>query len=111
MVIAVKVMPLANSGKAGDLVHTLDVSVGGAKIGGVRDRLKPGDLVTVQRNHQKANCKVIWAREVSEKEMQIGIELLDTDGKIWGLDLSQQQTEEDRKKDADFLAMLTKSST
>ncbi|GAC1678377.1 MAG: hypothetical protein NVS9B5_08140 [Terriglobales bacterium] len=111
MVIAVKVMPLAGSGKTGELVHTLDVSVGGAKIGGVRDRLKPGDLITVQRNHQKANCKVIWAREVSEKEMQIGVELLDTDGKIWGLDLSQQQKDEQQKKEADFLALLTKAST
>lgn len=111
MVMAVRVMSASVSGKAGELVHTLDVSVGGAKLGGLRDPLKPGDLLTVQRNHQKANCKVIWTREVSEKEMQIGIELLDTDGKIWGLDLAQHEKDEAKKADSDFLAVLSKASS
>ncbi|MEP6644936.1 MAG: PilZ domain-containing protein [Acidobacteriaceae bacterium] len=107
MVIGVKVASAGTFGKGGELVHTLDVSVGGARLGGLRDRLNPGDLLTLQRNHQKANCKVVWAREVSDKEIQIGIELLDTDGKIWGLDLSQHES--DRKKaDSDFMALLSK---
>ncbi len=110
MVIAVKVVLSGASGKSGELVHTLDVSGSGAKLGGLRDHMKAGDLLTLHRNHQKANCKVVWAREVSAKEMQIGIEFLDSDGKIWGLDLAQHEKADAKKADADFLSVVAKGS-
>lgn len=106
MVVAVKILTVTTQGGARELAHTLDVSGAGAKLGGVRDPLKPGDILTVQRNHKKANCKVIWVREVAAREMQMGIELLNVDEKFWGLDLSYKK--EDEEASNSFLSLLTR---
>ncbi|GAC1515790.1 MAG: hypothetical protein NVS1B11_34260 [Terriglobales bacterium] len=88
MVVAVRIMPATADGGTGELVHTLDVSAAGARLGGIRAPLKPGDVLRIQRDRQKASCTVIWARAAGTKEMQIGIELIDSNERFWGLDLS-----------------------
>ena len=104
MVVAVKILTVTTQGGERQLAHTLDVSGAGAKLGAVRDPLKPGDILSVKRNHKKANCKVIWVREVAAREMQIGIELLNADEKFWGFDLSCKENEEASNR---FLPLLT----
>jgi PilZ domain len=69
------------------LVHTLDISSSGAKIGAVREWIEPGSMLTVQRRHIRAQCRVMWSRQVGPAEIQIGIEFLGHDAQFWGLDL------------------------
>ena len=91
MVIAVRIMPAAGDGELGELVHTLDVSAAGAQLGAIRKPVSPGDVLSVQRNHKKSICKVIWVRQPEAGQMQIGIELIDADERFWGLDLSHKK--------------------
>ena len=68
-------------------VHTLDISSSGAKIGALREWIEPGSVLIVQRRHTRAQCRVMWSRQVASGEVQIGIEFLGHDAQFWGLDL------------------------
>jgi PilZ domain-containing protein len=72
-------------------VHTLDLSRQGAKLGAFRDELKIGDILTVQRQHKRAQCKVVWVREIGPREIQVGIELLRNDEGFWGISLEDER--------------------
>lgn len=72
-------------------VHTLDLSRQGAKLGAFCDHLKIGDMLTVQRQHKRAKCKVVWVREIGPREIQVGIELLGNDEAFWGIPLEDER--------------------
>jgi hypothetical protein len=69
------------------LVHTLDISSSGAMIGALRERIEPGSILFIQRRHTRAQCRVMWSRQLAPGEVQIGIEFLGHDARFWGLDL------------------------
>ena len=69
------------------LVHTLDVSSVGAKIGALREWIRPGSVLLIQRRHTRARCRVTWSRKIGPQEVQIGIEFLGRDPGFWGLEL------------------------
>ena len=71
------------------LVHTLDISSSGAKIGAVREWIQPGSILIIQHKHNRAQCRVMWSRRIAPQEIQIGIEFLGRDTQIWGLDLDE----------------------
>lgn len=107
MVVGARIFLATDDGRTtAQLVHTLDVSASGAKLGGIRKPFSLGDVLTVQRNNKKANCKVIWVRQLGRAEMQIGIELLDADERFWGLDLSHEKEGAEATKS--LLASLAK---
>ena len=69
------------------IVHTLDISSSGAKIGALREWMQPGSELVVQRKQTRARCLVMWSRKVAPGEIQIGIKFLGRDSRFWGLDL------------------------
>jgi len=69
------------------VVHTLDISSSGAKIGALRESMQPGSLLLLQRRHTRAQCCVMWSRKVAPGEIQIGIKFLGRELDFWGLDL------------------------
>ena len=69
------------------LVHTLDISSVGAKIGALREWVQPGSVLLIQRRHTRTRCRVTWSRRIGPQEVQIGIEFLGRDPGFWGLDL------------------------
>jgi hypothetical protein len=69
------------------LVHTLDISSTGAKIGAVREYIHSGSVLLIQRGHNRTQCRVIWSRPVGLREIQIGIEFLKHSPRFWELDL------------------------
>ena len=69
------------------IVHTLDISSSGAKIGALREWMQPGSELVVQRRQTRARCLVMWSRKVAPGEIQIGIKFLGRDARFWGLDL------------------------
>jgi hypothetical protein len=71
------------------LVHTLDISSSGASIGSLHEGFEPGSVLTVQRKHARANCRVIWSRQIAPGEVRMGIEFLGNSSHFWGLELDE----------------------
>ena len=69
------------------LVHTLDISTSGAKIGALREWVPPGSMLIIQRRHVRVRCRVTWSRRIGPQEVQIGVEFVASDPTFWGLDL------------------------
>jgi hypothetical protein len=69
-----------------ELVHTLDVSKAGIRLGAVRRQLEVGSPITVQYRQHKAEFRVIWIRPLGVGgEQQVGLEA-DAQRDLWGLD-------------------------
>lgn len=71
------------------LVHTLDISSTGAKIGAVREYIHSGSVLVIQRGHNRAHCRVIWSRRVGPGEIHMGVEFLKHGVRFWELDLDE----------------------
>ena len=71
------------------IVHTLDISSTGAKIGALREDIHSGSVILVQRGHNRAECSVMWSRRVGPKEIHIGVEFLKHNARFWNLDLDE----------------------
>jgi TonB family protein len=72
------------------LAHTLDISPIGARLGGMRTPVRPGQHITLQRGQKKTQFRVIWTRQLTPSEIQAGIESLEFGKQIWDLELPQQ---------------------
>jgi hypothetical protein len=75
------------SGEAySELVHTLDVSRTGVRLGAVRRRLEVGSQVVLQYRQHKAEFRVVWTKPVgSGAEQQVGLEA-GAQKDLWGLE-------------------------
>jgi hypothetical protein len=99
------VLPVKISGTEGaGLAYTMDITSGGARLGGVRATLEAGQTVSLTRNGRKANFKVVWVRQINPSEIQVGIEAQQGMENFWGVDLSDRQ--QNGKKDMDALMSL-----
>jgi hypothetical protein len=90
MVLAVRVLGRAAAGAEFDeLVHTLDIAIGGARLGGVeRLPLQPGDTLEIRRKNRRASFRVKWVGGASTpKQGQIGVEAIDAPTDFWGLEV------------------------
>ena len=74
------------SGEAySELVHTLDVSRNGVRLGAIRRQLEVGGSVVLQYRQHKAEFRVIWTRPLgSGIEIQVGLEG-DAQKDLWGV--------------------------
>jgi hypothetical protein len=69
-----------------ELVHTLDVSRTGVRLGAVRRRLEVGGQVVLQYRQHKAEFRVVWTKPVgSGVEQQVGLEA-GAQKDLWGLE-------------------------
>jgi len=72
-----------------EVVHTLDITPGGARLGAVHRALKIGDKLTLQYRQRRIQFRVVWVKALEgTREYQIGLESL-TSGENWGLDLPE----------------------
>jgi len=71
------------------LAHTVDISPIGGRLGGLRTELLPGQTITLQRGQSKASFRVIWNRHLGPGENQAGIEALESENNIWGVELPE----------------------
>jgi hypothetical protein len=88
-VLPVRISGNDSSGEAySELVHTLDVSRSGVRLGGVRRRFEVGGLVVLQYRQHKAEFRVVWTKPVgSGVEQQVGLEA-GAQKDLWGLESS-----------------------
>jgi hypothetical protein len=79
-VLPVRVSGSDSSGNPySDLVHTLDITESGAKLGGIRHTLEVGAEVILQYKQHRASFRVVWTEAVpGRKEHRVGLQALDT---------------------------------
>ena len=68
-------------------VHTLNLSISGARLGAFRHPVNRGEILVVQRKHKRAKCRVVWVRDMGRGEIHVGIEFLSSEQDFWGIDL------------------------
>src|SRR5271169_713014 len=88
-VLPVRILGNDASGESySELVHTLDVSKAGVRLGAVRRQLEVGSPITIQYRQHKAEYRVIWTKPLGTgPEQQVGLEA-DAQRDLWGLDAS-----------------------
>lgn len=86
-VLPVRVKGKDSAGKAFDvLVHTLDVTPDGVRLGSVRHQLKVLDELTVFYRQRRIQFRVVWTKKLEgTSEFQVGLKAVTQDGEAWGL--------------------------
>src|SRR5258708_8289109 len=71
-----------------DMACTLDVSLRGARLYGVRPSARVGEVVTVERGRSKFACRIVWigAPDTPQKG-QIGVEAVESTKSFWDKDM------------------------
>jgi hypothetical protein len=68
-----------------DLAHTLDLTVAGARLGGLRHELKERDKLTILYRQRKIEFRIVWIRRIDSAEYQIGLQAIAQEQEAWGL--------------------------
>jgi hypothetical protein len=86
-VLPVRVKGKDSNGKPfEDLVHTLDVTPNGVRLGSVRHELKLREEITVFYRQRKIQFRVVWTKKMQgTSEFQVGLQALTQDSEVWGL--------------------------
>src|SRR5438067_10949145 len=81
-----------------EMACTIDISVKGARLTGVRSVKEPGEVICVERGKSKAFYQVKWvgSREKGN-ESQVGLMCIEPGVSIWGLDLLPGEDERYQK--------------
>jgi hypothetical protein len=90
-VLPVRVKGKDSAGKAfEDLVHTLDVTPDGIRLGSVRHQLNVSEEVTVFYRQRRIQFRVIWTKKLEgTSEFQIGLQAITHDSEAWGLNFAE----------------------
>jgi hypothetical protein len=86
-VLPVRVKGKDSTGKAfEDLVHTLDVTPDGVRLGSVRRELSVLEEITVFYRQRRIQFRVVWTKKMlGTSEFQVGLQALTQDSEAWGL--------------------------
>jgi hypothetical protein len=89
MVLGVRVVGHCSGGPFDELTHTLDIALGGARLGGMeRVSLQPGDVIEIRRKNRRASFKVMWVGESgTPRTGQVGLQAIDAPRDFWGLEV------------------------
>ena len=72
------------------LASTRNISGGGAVLQGIRQSIRPGEIVDVQLGRQSAQFRVVWAGKLgTDREGEIGLESLPLEPCIWDVNLDR----------------------
>jgi hypothetical protein len=90
-VLPVRVKGKDSAGKTfDDLVHTLDVTPDGVRLGSVRHEIKVRDEITVFYRQRKIQFRVIWTKKLEgTSEFQVGLKAVTQDSEAWGLNFAE----------------------
>jgi hypothetical protein len=88
-VLPVRVRGTDVSGNAFELLaHTLDVTPSGARLGAIRQQLKPLDTVIVLFRKRRIEFTVMWTKQLNANEHQVGLKMLGQESDPWGLTIT-----------------------
>jgi hypothetical protein len=89
-----------------DLVHTLDVTPDGVRLGSVRHQLNALDEITVFYRQRKILFRVVWTRKLEgTSEFQVGLRAATQDSEAWGLNFA------DYKRQLASLSAVARAAT
>jgi hypothetical protein len=71
-----------------ELVHTLDVTPDGVRLGSVHHELNLLDEVTVFYRQRKMQFRVVWTRKLTRTEFHVGMQALTPESETWGLNFA-----------------------
>ncbi len=75
-----------------ELVHTLDITPSGGKLGAIHRELKTLDRLTVQYRQHKMEFRVVWIKLLNKAgEYQVGLRAIEDDKAGWGLARSDEK--------------------
>ncbi|HUK88295.1 MAG TPA: PilZ domain-containing protein [Terriglobales bacterium] len=91
MVLPVRVWGMNALGKPfTQLAHTLDITPTGARLAGFHCDLNLDEVIGIQYRHRKARFRVAWVgRPKAAGDTLIGVQCLELDKNIWGLELEE----------------------
>ena len=91
-VLPVRMTGNDSTGKAfEELVHTLDVTPSGVRLGSVRHELNVLDEITVFYRTRKIQFRVVWTKKLKgTSEFQVGLQAVMQDREAWGMNLDPQ---------------------
>ena len=94
-VLPVRIKGKDSSGKAfEELVHTLDVTSTGARLGSVRRELTTQDEITIFFRQRKMRFRVVWTKKLKgTAEFQVGLQALTQEKDAWGLSFAESAKE------------------
>jgi hypothetical protein len=94
-VIPVRVKGKDSAGKTfEDLVHTLDVTPDGVRLGSVRRELNVLDEITIFHRQRRIQFRVVWTKKMQgTSEFQVGLKAVTQDSEVWGLNFSDFKRE------------------
>jgi hypothetical protein len=77
-----------------DLVHTLDVTPDGVRLGSLRRELNVLDEVTVFFRQRKMQFRVVWIKKLKgTSEFQIGLRALAQERDSWGVSFAEYKNQ------------------
>jgi hypothetical protein len=94
-VLPVRVKGNDSTGKAfEELVHTLDVTPSGVRLGSVRHELNVLDEITVFYRTRKIHFRVVWTKKLKgTSEFQVGLQAVTQEREAWGMSFAEQQVQ------------------
>lgn len=92
-VLPVRVKGKDSAGKPfEELVHTLDVTSSGVRLGSVRRELNLKEEITIFYRQRKMQYRVVWIKKMAgTSEFQVGLEALTHDKEAWGLNFIENR--------------------
>ena len=90
-VLPVRIKGKDSGGKSfEELVHTLDVTLTGVRLGSVRRELSVKDEVTIFFRQRKMQFRVVWTKKLKgTSEFQVGLQALTQEKEAWGLTFAE----------------------
>jgi CheY-like chemotaxis protein len=77
------------------LAHTVDIASSGARLAGLKEQLKPGEVIQIRCGKRRAPFQVVWIGSPdTSTEGHAGVECLAPQTNIWELDLPAQTSHE-----------------
>jgi hypothetical protein len=94
-VLPVRVKGKDSAGKSfEELVHTLDVTPAGVRLGSVRRELNLLDEITVFFRTRKMQFRVVWTKKLKgTSEFQVGLQAITQDRDAWGMSFPDYQVQ------------------
>ena len=95
-VLPVRIKGKDKHGKAfEELVHTLDVTAVGARLGAIHHELNAQDEITIFYRQRKIQFRVMWIKKMNgTSEFQVGLQAVAQEKEAWGLSQEQQSAPE-----------------
>jgi hypothetical protein len=107
-VLPVRIKGKDSGGKSfEELVHTLDVTSTGVRLGSVRRELSVKDEVTIFFRQRRMQFRVVWTKKLKgTSEFQVGLQALTQEKEAWGLTFAEPAKEPVQALSASLVSAL-----